>query len=96
MAEINFRPVCSNCGSVLCEVIDAVLEDAAKELPRYKLVPSQCPHCGANIEMITLPKMLPYDGIPDQNKKPTIETHSCENCRFTFYEKEEEERGYVH
>lgn len=96
MAEINFRPVCSNCGSVLCEVIDAVIEDVAEDMAHHKLVPSRCPHCGANIETITLPKMLPYDGIPDQNKKPVIETHSCENCRFTFYEKEEEEQGYVH
>ena len=51
MAQINFKPVCSNCGKVLNDTIDF---DGDKVIPEF------CSHCGSWFDLITLPTDLPY------------------------------------
>lgn len=71
MAEINFLPVCSACGSVIGEEIDyreaEYSENRQKtdsHLNAHEIIPRRCPNCAEWFDRITMPTRLPFS--PDR------------------------------
>ena len=68
MAEINFLPVCSNCGRVLygqeiaieTDIIDNEVEALPLKIPYSRITPWRCCYCGEVFEMVTMPTKLPF------------------------------------
>lgn len=66
-AHIAFLPVCSNCGSVIYDVIrysqsEPVIKHG-DNMVSYYIDPPICKECGAVFEKITLPTRLPFDNM---------------------------------
>lgn len=72
MAEINFLPVCSACGSVIDEEIDYREAEYSENRQNNgftlkhacEIVPRRCPKCAEWFDRITMPTKLPYS--PDR------------------------------
>lgn len=63
MANILFKPVCSNCGEILKYVsykkfndILHVLDDRTIPFIVGEVLPIRCPNCGERFETIMIPK----------------------------------------
>lgn len=72
MAQIQFLPTCSECGSVLWgRHINLVKMLASVDIEKgecefkyvadYAVCPKFCPVCGNELESITMPTKLPFD-----------------------------------
>ena len=78
MADIDFLPVCSKCGSVQWgEIIDveAQLNETSeryKYCNSYRIYPSYCKKCGERFEQVRIPTKLPFNCYLGPNN---------ENCR---------------
>ena len=76
MAEIHFMPVCSNCGTILTDMVyvDAEAEPipyANDDLyaPMYVEVhPRRCPRCNHIFSSILMPTKLPFRGYGKEKK----------------------------
>ena len=65
MAEIQFRPICSNCKQIIYDKIDFGYDedavcDKVKYPHNYWMTPIECPNCGELFEMIIMPRNLPF------------------------------------
>lgn len=73
MADILFKPICSNCGKLLDETVDCVEWDdlivkdeflekySSKKIGFYMINPYCCPWCGAKFDRVKMHTKLPYD-----------------------------------
>lgn len=70
MADILFKPTCSNCGTVIHEIVD--IESKILLIPPtsnskicwdryYHFTPSKCPVCDKPFEHVQMPFKLPYN-----------------------------------
>lgn len=65
MAEIFFKPICTNCGNELCGVIDYVYEESFVDPDphmdkRGRVDPEYCPYCNEHFTCIKIPNSLPF------------------------------------
>lgn len=74
MADIEFLPVCSNCGQIIYEIIDIEYSDEIDDCRPNKnkylfkesyIMPFMCPYCKHQFTGIIAPSKLPFD-----NRKP--------------------------
>ena len=68
MAEILFRPVCSNCNNQIHQLIEYDEEISEidgnprfRQCERYYITPKSCPYCGEFFTRIEMPTKLPFD-----------------------------------
>lgn len=80
IANINFLPVCSNCGRVLydqdvaveTDIIDNEVKPLPMKIPLSRLTPGRCVYCGAIFETVTMPTKLPFRAPRPVPKKGDI------------------------
>ena len=72
MADILFRPICSNCHCVIDETVDYIqyedLDHWDKECPMYHIIPYRCNNCGSVFDSIEIPTKLPFHLSVDLSK----------------------------
>ena len=67
IASILFMPVCTKCLKIIWQRIEGsqriglVCGFPRLVGPTYDISPSQCPHCGAWFDNITIPTKLPFE-----------------------------------
>lgn len=71
MADIEFLPVCSNCGQIIYEIIDIEysnneIDDCRPNKNKYLfkesyITPFMCPYCNRQFTGIIIPSKLPFD-----------------------------------
>ena len=68
MAQILFRPTCSNCGKQLYEIISYEKQSAlfCAALFERGIEPEICPYCKEVFDSIEIPCSLPFDNSPDK------------------------------
>jgi len=86
-AEINFAPICSNCGHIILEEVSITDGDSILYYDNhvacdtiYTIVPHNCPNCGCTFTRITMPCKLPYTYENLKLKKAV--TLSCKGCSY--------------
>lgn len=72
MADILFRPICSNCKCIIEEPVDYVhWEDNyhwEAEYPMHQIIPYKCKNCGSIFDSIEIPTKLPFHLSVDPSK----------------------------
>lgn len=70
MAQILFRPMCSNCGKQLYEIISYEKQETlfgAALFERGSIEPDICPYCKEMFDSIEIHWSLPFDNSPDKS-----------------------------
>ena len=65
-AGIEFQPVCSNCGTVIYDIVSVeqykpVVDQRGRNSVSYSIEPHRCKRCGVIFERVSMPTRLPYD-----------------------------------
>ena len=72
-AGIEFQPVCSNCGTVIYDIVTVeqcphIVDDRGINSVSYSIEPRRCKRCGVFFDYVGVPTNLPYDN----RKEPGI------------------------
>ena len=74
MADILFRPICSNCLCIIDETVDyreidfLSREDWMHGARTYEITPYRCKNCGCVFDSIEIPTKLPFHLSVDLSK----------------------------
>lgn len=67
MADILFRPICSNCHCIIDETVDyqeidfsSLRVDWKHYARMYHIIPYACKNCGSIFDSIEIPTKLPF------------------------------------
>ena len=74
-ADIDFRPICSNCHKEIFEVIDyeemcevPPPNEIVEPFKKFEIKPVVCPNCGASFKRIRMPKnKFPIDNTVENS-----------------------------
>ena len=69
ITSIVFLPVCSKCLNIIWQTVDCenrmgiVREKPITFVDKHDIEPQKCPHCGRNIDSVTIPTKFPFNSF---------------------------------